>query len=55
MKAVVIQAARENIRSFTLAMVCVGVSFTEQTDGGNYYIVEFIESAPYSAMDLRGH
>lgn len=39
----------------TWSMGCVGVSFKEQQAEGKYYILEFIESAPWGDLDLRGH
>lgn len=39
----------------TWAMGCVGLSFRKPEAEGNYYILEFIKSAPCSDFDLRGH
>lgn len=39
----------------TWAMGCVGLSFSKPEAEGNYYILEFIKSAPCSDFDLRGH
>lgn len=43
----------------TLAMSCVGVSFSEITadidSDETYYIFECVKSAPCSFLDLRGH
>lgn len=39
----------------TWAMGCVGLSFSKPKEEGNYYILEFIKSAPCSDFDLRGH
>lgn len=39
----------------TWAMGCVGLSFSTPEEEGNYYILEFIGSAPWSDFDLRGH
>ncbi|MCH5269748.1 MAG: hypothetical protein J1E83_03280 [Lachnospiraceae bacterium] len=39
----------------TWAMGCVGLSFNKPEEEGNYYILEYIKSAPCSDFDLRGH
>lgn len=39
----------------TWAMGCTGISFSGEYIEEGYYILEFIQSAPCSEFDLRGH
>lgn len=39
----------------TWAMGCIGVYFDKKEAEEGYFILEFIDQAPYSEFDLRGH
>ena len=39
----------------TWAMGCIGVYFDKEEAEESYFILEFIDQAPYSEFDLRGH